>query len=548
MSEAQSPRTYPARITDPRSVEVVPLTAVPPTTPPTNTAPTNAAPLNTAPLPVATPTEQASRQPYRAPHPTTPRPVTTSIPILRADAHGIAQVRAYEDAPSTSTIAVPVIDIAAYTRSVLDLTMRLAEVIFASGAGAEDATAAMLALTRAYGLRGTEANITHTIITLTHEDQSTHESISRSRDVKYRTLNYAKLTATSEMIADLIDEPTDVAEARKRLATIVSSKPQVKLLYRRFGWSLVGAGAAALIGGGVSVIIAALVAGFLIDVLTTALDKRRVPLFYQTVAGGAIGPLFAAVVTVIDPTATPSLVVVATIIMLLAGVTTFGAVHDTLSGFYLTGTARLIEALLITGGLVAGVAGSSMVLSRFGLDLRITADVTPTLGVLAIQLVAAVVIVAGFALGTQVPWRAFWVVCLLGAVAELIYLGATNAGFGLVWSSGVAAMGAGLLAAVGARVVRTPPLVIVVCALVPLVPGLALFRGLLQMSDGDISGLLNLLTAGAIAVALAASAILAQLIVQAVWGPGRRLQRRFVGPLMALPVRLSRNDTPGPRI
>ena len=535
---SEQPRTFPPRITDPRSVEVVQLTAVPPSSPSTNTKPVPVA-VTTAPIP---------KQPYRAPHPTTPRPVTTSIPILRADAPGIAAVRAYEDAPSTSTTAIPTIDIAAYTRSVLDLTMRLAEVIFSSGAGAEDATAAMLALTRAYGLRGTEANITHTIITLTHEDQSTHESISRSRDVKYRNLNYAKLTATSELIAELIEEPTDVAEARKRLATIVSSKPQVTLLYRRVGWSLVGAGAAALFGGSPIVILAAFVAGFVIDFLTTALEKRRVPLFYQTVVGGAIGPIFAAVVPLVDPGASPSLVVVATSIMLLAGVTTFGAVHDTLSGFYLTGTARLIEALLITGGLVAGVAGSSLVLARFGLDLGISADVPVTLGVVAIQLAAAVVIVAGFALGTQVPWRAFWVVCLLGAVAEAIYLGASNAGFGLVWSSGAAAMGAGLLAAVGARIVRTPPLVIIVCALVPLVPGLALFRGLLEMADGDINGLLNLLTAGAVAVALAASAILAQLIVQYVWGPGRSLQRRFVGPLMALPVRLSRSSKPGARI
>ncbi|MEB0307051.1 hypothetical protein QN345_17270 [Cryobacterium sp. 10I1] len=50
----------------------------------------------------------------------------------------------------------------------------------------------------------------------------------------------------------------------------------------------------------------------------------------------------------------------------------------------------------------------------------------------------------------------------------------------------------------------------------------------------------------AVAVALAAGAILAQYLVQFVWGPARRLQRRFVGPLMALPVRLSRS--PGKRI
>jgi hypothetical protein len=57
---------------------------------------------------------------------------------------------------------------------------------------------------------------------------------------------------------------------------------------------------------------------------------------------------------------------------------------------------------------------------------------------------------------------------------------------------------------------------------------------------------LSMLTAGAVAVALAAGAILSQYLVQFVWGPARRLQRRFVGPLMALPVRLSRS--PGKRI
>ncbi len=442
----------------------------------------------------------------------------------------------------TKTSSIGIIDTAAHTRAVLDLTMRLAEVIFAAGAGAEDATAAMEAITRAYGLKGTEANITHTIINLTHEDPATHESISRSRNVKYRSLNYAKLTATSELIAEILENPMDVADARKQLATIVSAKPQVPMLFRRVGWSLVGAGAAVLIGGGPVVILAAFVAAFIIDLITTMLDNRRVPVFYQTVVGGAIGPILAALVQLIDPSANPSLVVVAAIIMLLAGVTTFGAVHDTLSGFYLTGTARALEAMVVTGGLVTGVAGASLMLSRLGFGLRVDSDVALTLANLPLLLVASVVVVIGFGLAVQVPWRAFWVVCLLGAVAEFLYLAGANAGFGLVWSSGAAAVGVGLLAAVAARIVRTPPLVIMVSALVPLVPGLSLFRGLLQVSEGEIEGLLSLLTAGAVAAALAAGAILAQSLVQFVWGPARRLQRRSIGPLMALPIALGRGS------
>ncbi|TFD44752.1 threonine/serine exporter family protein [Cryobacterium frigoriphilum] len=435
------------------------------------------------------------------------------------------------------------LDYAAYTRAVMDLTMRLAEVIFTAGAGAEDATAAMMAITRAYGLKGTDANITHTIIQLTHEDPVSHESISRSRNVKYRSLDYSKLTATSELIADLIEEPMDIVEARKRLAVIVSSKPQVPVWLRRIGWSLVGAGAAVLIGGGPVVALAAFVATYLIDLITSALDHRQVPLFYQTVVGGAIGPLVAAVVQIVEPAANSSLVVVATIIMLLAGVTTFGAVHDTLSGFYLTGTARMVEALLITGGLVTGVSGSALLLGKVGLQLQIDANPFVTLAELPILLAASVVIVIGFALAVQVPWRALWVVCLLGALAEFLYIAGTNAGFGLVWSSASSAMGVGLAAAVAARIVRTPPLVIMVTALVPLVPGLTLFRGLMQFSEGDINGLLSMLTAAAVAMSLAAGALLSQYVVQYIWGPARRLQRRFVGPLMALPVRMGRGTS-----
>ncbi|HWU60098.1 MAG TPA: threonine/serine exporter family protein, partial [Microbacteriaceae bacterium] len=425
-------------------------------------------------------------------------------------------------------------------RAVLDLTMRLAEVIFAAGAGAEDATAAMQAVTRAYGLKGTDADITHTLLTLTYEDQETHEAISRSRNVKYRNLDYAKLTAASALVAELIENPIDVPDARRRVAAIVRARPLVPWGLRRIGWSLVGAGAAVLIGGGPIVIVTAFVATFFVDLITSKLADRRVPVFYQTVAGGAIGPIAAAGVQLIDPSASPSIVVIATIIMLLAGVTTFGAVHDTLSGFYVTGTARLMEALLITAGLVAGVAGSSLLLGRIGLNLRISATATPTLENLPMALVAAVVIVIGFALAVQVPWRAWWAVCVLGLLAELLYLLGIGAGFGGVWSSGAAAVGVGLVATIASRIVRTPPLAIIVTALVPLVPGLILFRGLLQLSDGEITGLLSLLTAAAVAGALAAGAILAQSLVQYIWGPARRLQRRFIGPLMALPVRFGR--------
>ncbi|WP_419817039.1 threonine/serine ThrE exporter family protein [Glaciibacter flavus] len=427
-----------------------------------------------------------------------------------------------------------------HIRSVLDITIRISQVLFANGAGAEDTVAAMQAVTRAYGLRGVDADVTYSLITLTWENPATFETVSRSRNVKYRVLDYAKLTRASNLITRMIDDPPNLRQARRLVASIVTAPPIYPRWLRSVGWSLVGAGAAFLLGGGLIVAIASFVATLLVDLVSSALAKRRVPVFYQSFAGGLIGPIVAAVVRLIDPGVNASLVVVATIIMLLAGVTTFGAVHDTLAGFYVTGTARLVEAIVITAGLVAGVLGSTLLLGRFGLVLHIDPASSGSISTLPTQLAASVVIVVGFALASQIPARAFWAVALLGAVAEAVYVLSVGAGVGIVFASAAAAVVAGLLAAIVVQIVRIPPLVAVVAALVPLVPGLILFTGLLQVADSDIAGLLSLLSAAAIAAALAAGAILGQYLVQMTLGPARKLQQRFVVPLLAVPVRLGR--------
>ena len=65
-----------------------------------------------------------------------------------------------------------------------------------------------------------DADITHTLLTLTYQILSTHESISHSRNVKHRTLNYSRLTRASLLIGELIQDPVPIPAARARLAAI----------------------------------------------------------------------------------------------------------------------------------------------------------------------------------------------------------------------------------------------------------------------------------------------------------------------------------------
>ncbi|PXA64692.1 hypothetical protein CVS29_14165 [Arthrobacter psychrochitiniphilus] len=423
--------------------------------------------------------------------------------------------------------------------AVLDLSIRLAEVLFASGAGAEEATTTMSIVAESYGVGGTTADVTHTMLTLTWTDPDTHESVSRRRIIRERGLDYARLASAAALITRISDRKIGIEAARRRLSVILSGPPQVPRLLRRAGWSLIGAGAAVLFGGGWLVAAVAFGASFVLEAISTGLGFRRVPVFYQSVLGGVIGPVAAALVHYIDPDASSSLVVVATIVVLLAGVTTFGAVQDTLTGFYVTGLARMTEAVVITVGIAAGIIGTSLLLARVGVPLVISVSEARSSHGPTVTIVAAIVIVVGFALAAQLPWRALGAVVVLGAATEFFYLLSIAAGAGTVWGSALTAVVIGALASLSARLTRTPPLPTVVTSLVPLLPGFVLFNGLMQVADGSVTGLLGMFTAAAVAGALAAGAILGQFLIDLAVSPVRG-QRRVTGPLLALPARFSR--------
>src|SRR5262249_28007213 len=117
------------------------------------------------------------------------------------------------------------------------------------------------------------------------------------------------------------------------------------------------------------VVVVAAAAAMLIDLMKRQMSRRRLPTFYQQVAGGLLVTLLAVGVDTTGTDASPSLVISTSIIMLLAGVNFLGAVQDPLTRFPLTASARILEALLATAGIVAGVNGGLQVADLLGFDL-----------------------------------------------------------------------------------------------------------------------------------------------------------------------------------
>ena len=109
---------------------------------------------------------------------------------------------------------------------------------------------------------------------------------------------------------------------------------------------------------------------------------------------------------------------------------------------------------------------------------------------------------------------------------------------GQAWGPAAAAVTIGAVCYLVAGRFRVPPLVVVVPAIVPLLPGLDIYRGLALFAEGK-DGVLPLASALATAFALAAGVILGQYLAQPLKREAHRLETRLSGPRMVGPFRRS---------
>ncbi|WP_307861591.1 threonine/serine exporter family protein [Nocardioides xinjiangensis] len=423
----------------------------------------------------------------------------------------------------------------------MDLCLRIGEMLLSSGAGAADVTATMRSVADHLGLRTAEIDVTFTALSMSHQGPGDDVPTLMMRHVQQRDIDYEDLTAVDHLVRDVLTDRADLYLARSRMATIVSLGHAFPRWAVTVAWMVMAAAVGVFLGGGLVVSAVAALAAALIDRVQLVLARRRLPFFYLQVAGGTIATLLAGAVAASPVDVDPSLVVTANIIMLLAGIGLMGAVQDALTGFYLTASARLIEAMMATAGIIAGVALGISVAEAVGLGLgdlvpgaaRGVSDLPTILG-------GAAVSAAAFSVASYAPRRAVLPIALTTGVAALISQAVALAGFGRVASAGAAALFIGLVAYAVAGRVRVPPLVVAVPAIVPFLPGLSIYRGLAFLSDGGpfvSQGIFALMTAISVAIALASGVILGEYVAQPLKREARRLENRLSGPRLVGPFR-----------
>ena len=418
----------------------------------------------------------------------------------------------------------------------LDLALRIGEVLLSSGAGAADVSYTMLEVTRACGVRDVSADVTLLDLTLRHQPSADEPAAIQVRRVTRRRVDYTKLTETDRTVAELIAGHLDRAEARAQVARVVSTGHHRGPWTVTVGWGVMGAGVALTLGGSPVVCLLALLAACAIDRTQRRMSRHRIPAFYVQAAGGLVATLIAVVAAATPMAVDPSRVITAGIVMLLAGVGLTGATQDAMMGFPVTASARLLDAVLDTAGIIAGVGAGLTLADLLGVGLGGFEAGAAGLAATGIAVGGAALAAAGFAYASYAPLRSLAAVGLVAALGQAVLLGVDSAALGRTWSSAAAAVTIGAVCYLAAGRFRVPPLVVVVPAIVPLLPGLDIYRGLALLAEGE-DGVLELASALATAIALAAGVVLGQYLAQPLKGQAHVLESRLSGPRMVGPFR-----------
>jgi uncharacterized membrane protein YjjP (DUF1212 family) len=420
----------------------------------------------------------------------------------------------------------------------LDLALRVGEMLLSNGAGAADVTATMSSIAQFLGLRNVLVDVTFTTLTMSYEAGVDEPVIVKRRQVTHRESDYADLTDVDHLVGDLLNEEITREEAAARILQLSSSGHPTPRWAVTVSWGVTATGVALLLGGGWVVMLLAAVSGAALEVLQRRLARLRLPFFYSQVAGGFLATTLAVGVAATRVPMDPSLVVTASIVMLLAGLGFIGAFQDALTGFYVTANARILEVLIATVGIIVGVSGGLGLGRWLGVDVLVDPDLSAGLSYLPGVIIGSAITAAGFAFSAYSPTRILAPIAVIGGLGGGISFVLIESQVHAAAAAGIAAFVIGLVSYSVAGWGRVPPLVIVVSSIVPLLPGLSIYTSLTLLAAENFTGISSMITAIAVAVLLSSGVLLGEYVAQPLQREARRLERRLSGPRLVGPIRI----------
>ena len=418
-------------------------------------------------------------------------------------------------------------------RAALELAVRAGELMLRCGGSARDVESSVVAVATSAGLERLEVDITNQSL-LVQCISPSGQPHTVLRVVRSTSRDFARLAAVHEFVEELVAGRIDLDEATTQLRRIRRHPRFWPRWAITLAYGLLAASVALKLGAGVPAVGLALLSAMAVDRVGRVLAARGLPSFYLSAVGGAIATLIAwssmllGRAGLVDLTRTDmAYIVAAGIVVLLPGRLMVSAVEDAVTGYPVTGAGRLFTVGLTAAGIITGVAAALSVTVRLDRAFRLGVTL-PRIAVegagapLGVLVVAGAVGAVASAVAQRTRRKLLIPTAVLGGAGTLV-TGVTHQTFGMgqLTALTIACVVIGFGGRLTALRMGAPGLVLVVPAVGPLLPGLAIFRGMSELVSGSVvgqgvastaAGLTVLLTASAAALAIATGVVLGDLM------------------------------------
>jgi uncharacterized membrane protein YjjP (DUF1212 family) len=392
-------------------------------------------------------------------------------------------------------------------RTELGFVLALGRALHTFGAPAHRLEEAMSVICGQLGLRSEFFSTPTMLMASFGEPEDLDTSLMRVEPGELNLDKLARLDALAEQVGARQLTP---AQGRERLTIIIADRKPYNWALSTVAYALTAGAVVPFFAGSLIDVVAATCIGLVIGALSIlmlrTIEQTRV---LELVGAGVAAFASMGAAATLDGVS-PSVVTIAAIIGLLPGLTLTTAMTELATRNLVSGTSRLMAAVIVLLELVIGVAlGERAAVAIWGIPDVVPAAALPAWS----QLVALAVSGVGMMVLVQANPRA--VLWILGACA----LGFTGARFGasVLDSEMGVFVGAVVLGVAGnayARWRRQPASVVLVPAVLLLVPGSLGFRGVTSLLERDtLSGVEATFAMFVVAVSIVAGLLVANATI-----------------------------------
>lgn len=239
-------------------------------------------------------------------------------------------------------------------QALFKTAMLAGEIMAQSGAETYRVEDTMIRILKAYDLSSVEVYATTTGIVATLSVPSMEEPITGVKRIANRTNNLSRINDVNQISRNICDGLISVEEAMEKLDEIRNSRTYNDFVIAIASIVSMG-GFVGIFGGSLLDCILAGFNGIFIAIIGKLADNRVGGAFIMDMAKSFVLAVITMVLAKYISSIDRNLIIIGSIMPLVPGVPITNAIRDTLQGDYNSGTARAVEAFVISLGIAVGV-------------------------------------------------------------------------------------------------------------------------------------------------------------------------------------------------